>query len=125
MSFRGILNDGCGVLVPIDDQIRNCRTGAAHGIDASTNEQPMGHVPDQGTASPVVLPDGNILVGTQSGYNYGRGHTFKVNPQGEVLATYDFGWDMLHSEFKRFVYSFVAPVEGGSSPGLVAARAAD
>ena len=117
MSFRGILNDGCGVLVPIDDQIGNCRTGAAHGIDPSTNSQPAGFVPDQGSASPVVLPDGNVLVGTQSGYNYGRGHIFKVNPQGEALATYDFGWDITPAVFEHDgTYSIVLKDNHYSSP---------
>ena len=37
------------------------------------------------------------------------------------MKQYDFGWDFLHSEFKRFVYSYVAPVEGGSSFGVVGA----
>ena len=41
------------------------------------------------------------------------------------MKQYDFGWDLLHSEFKRFVYAYVAPVEGGSSPGSVGARAAN
>src|SRR5262245_47950727 len=40
------------------------------------------------------------------------------------MKQYDFGWDVLHSEFKRFVYSYVAPVEGGLPPG-VGARAAN
>jgi hypothetical protein len=117
MSFRGILNDGCGVLVPIDDAIGNCRSGAAHGIDPATNDQPAGNVPDQGTASPVVLPDGNVLVGTQSGYNYGRGHIFKVNPNGEVLATYDFGWDITPAVFEHDgTYSIVLKDNHYSSP---------
>jgi tyrosine-protein phosphatase SIW14 len=40
------------------------------------------------------------------------------------MKQYDFGWDMLHSEFKRFVYTYVAPVEGGTSPAI-GARAAN
>jgi protein tyrosine/serine phosphatase len=36
------------------------------------------------------------------------------------MKEYDFGWDFLHPEFKRFVYAYVAPVEGGSSPGASA-----
>ena len=41
------------------------------------------------------------------------------------MKQYDFGWDILHSEFKRFVYAYVAPVAGASSPVIVAARATD
>jgi tyrosine-protein phosphatase SIW14 len=43
----------------------------------------------------------------------------------EEMKDYDFGWDFLHPEFKRFVYGYRAPVEGGSSPGLAGARAAN
>ena len=38
------------------------------------------------------------------------------------MKQYDFGWDFLHTEFKRFVYAYVAPVEGGTAP-LIGARA--
>jgi hypothetical protein len=100
-SFRGILNDGCGVLVPIDDAVGNCRTGAAVGIDPATNDQPAGRVRDAGTSSPVVLPDGNVLIGTSTGYNYGRGHLFKFSADGDVLATYDFGWDITPAVFEH------------------------
>jgi hypothetical protein len=93
-SLRGILNDGCGVLVPIDDTNGGCRTGATTGVDPATNELPAGQVADQGTASPVVLPDGAILFGASTGYNFGRGHLFKFSSQGQALATYDFGWDI-------------------------------
>ena len=93
-SLRGLLNDGCGMLVPIDDTNIGCRTGAALGVDPATNELPAGRVDDQGTASPVVLPDGAILFGASTGYNFGRGHLFKFSSQGQALATYDFGWDI-------------------------------
>jgi hypothetical protein len=120
-SFRGILNDGCGVLVPIDDTTRGCRTGAAVGIDPATNDQPAGRVRDAGTSSPVVLPDGNVLIGTSTGYNYSRGHLFKFSAQGDVLATYDFGWDITPAVFEHDgTYSIVIKDNHYSSPSGVA-----
>ncbi len=93
-SLRGLLDDGCGVLVPINDTNTGCRTGARIGVDPATNDRPAGRVRDAGTASPVVLPDGAILVGTSSGYNGSRGHLFKFDSSGAALGSYDFGWDV-------------------------------
>jgi outer membrane protein assembly factor BamB len=98
-SLRGILNDGCGVVVPIDDSLGGCRTGAHAGVDPATNDRPAGRVSDQGTASPVVLPDGTILVGTDSSYNYARGHLMRFDAGGAAVATYDFGWDITPAVF--------------------------
>jgi len=100
-SFRSILDDGCGVLLRIDDSNRGCRTGAHLGVDPSVNDQPAGRVRDQGTASPVVLPDGNVLIGVSTSYNFARGHLLKFNPQGGALATYDFGWDLTPAVFEH------------------------
>jgi outer membrane protein assembly factor BamB len=94
VSLRGLLHDGCGVLLPIDDSNLGCRTGATAGIDPATNEAPAGRVSDRGTSSPVVLPDGAVLIGTYSSYNFSRGHLFKFSGSGEPLASYDFGWDI-------------------------------
>src|SRR5262249_33537236 len=98
-SLRGILLDGCGVLVPIDDSLTGCRTGAQIGVDPATNGRPAGRVSDQGTSSPVVLPDGTILVGTETVYNYARGHLMRFRAEGAALATYDFGWDITPAVF--------------------------
>jgi hypothetical protein len=57
VSLRMILNDGCGVLVPIGTE-NGCRAGAHLGVDPATNDRPAGRVVDLSTASPVVLPDG-------------------------------------------------------------------
>ena len=120
-SFRGILNDGCGVLVRIDDTNRGCRTGAAIGIDPATNDQPAGRVRDAGTSSPVVLPDGNLLIGTSTGYNFSRGHLFKFSAQGSVLATYDFGWDITPAVYEHDgTYSIVIKDNHYSNPDGVA-----
>jgi outer membrane protein assembly factor BamB len=98
-SLRGILNDGCGVLIPIDDSGAGCPVGTHVGVDPLTNDRPAGRVVDLGTSSPVVLPDGAILVGTASFYNYGRGHLFEFSSTGQALATYDFGWDITPAVF--------------------------
>ncbi len=97
-SLRGVLNDGCGVTIPIatkKDPIQkgHCRWGATIGVDPSTNEQPAGRVIDESSSSPVVLPDGSVLYGAYSRYNVSRGHLFKFSSSGAVLGTYDFGWD--------------------------------
>ena len=93
-SLRGLVSDGCGVLLPKDDALNHCRSNAPTGVDPGTNDLPAGNVSDQGTASPVVLPDGSVLIGTQSGYNYARGHLFRFGSTGSLLSSYDFGWDI-------------------------------
>ncbi len=93
-SFRDVLNDGCEVLLPPNGTAGGCRAGSTPGVDPATNHRPAGRVRDQGTSSPVVLPDGSILFGTSTRYNYSRGHLFKFSAQGDALATWDFGWDI-------------------------------
>ena len=93
-SFRGTLNDGCGILLLDDNTNLGCRSGANNGVDPATNDRPAGRVNDAGTSSPVVLPDGSVLIGTYTEYNFYRGHLFEFNAFGDVLATYDFGWDI-------------------------------
>jgi len=93
-SLRGILNDGCGVLLVNDNSNLGCRAGANLGVDPATNDRPAGRVNDAGTATPVVLPDGSVLIGTSTSYNFSRGHLFKFSAAGDALATYDFGWDI-------------------------------
>ena len=93
-TLRGLVADGCGVLIPKDDVTNHCRSNAPTGVDPGTNDLPAGNVSDQGTSSPVVLPDGSVLIGTQSSYNYSRGHLFRFGGAGNLLASYDFGWDI-------------------------------
>lgn len=93
-SLRGILNDGCGVLLPGSGSPGGCRAGATPGVDPATNARPAGRVSDLGTSSPVVLPDGSVLLGAFTGYNYERGHLFRFDSSGQPLAAYDFGWDI-------------------------------
>jgi hypothetical protein len=98
-SLRDILNDGCDVLLPPSGTPGGCRAGANRGVDPATNDRPAGGVSDLSTASPVVLPDGSVLFGAVTSYNYLRGHLFKFSAAGAPLATYDFGWDITPAVF--------------------------
>ena len=96
-SLRGILNDGCGVMVPDDGDPMNapfdCRPGAAQGVDPYTGEMPAGRIIDQSSSSPVALPDGGVLYGAYTLYNGDRGHLMKLDATGKPAGSYDFGWD--------------------------------
>ena len=95
-SLRGHLNDGCGVLLPDDNGGSSgigCSTNAPKGVDPATGEQPAGRVIDQSSSSPTVAPDGSVLYGAYSRYNFARGHLFKFSAAGQFQATFDFGWD--------------------------------
>src|SRR5215471_9713738 len=84
-SLRGNLNDGCGVLLPDDNGGPTgigCRTGSPLGVDPATNERPAGRVIDQSSSSPTVAPDGSVLYGSYSRYNFARGHLWKFSPTG-------------------------------------------
>lgn len=93
-SLRAILDDGCDGLVPPSGSPGGCSAGAARGVDPATNEAPAGRVSDASTSSPVVLPDGSVLYGAYTRYNFGRGHLFRFDAHGQPLATSDFGWDI-------------------------------
>jgi hypothetical protein len=96
ISLRGILNDGCGVLLPNDNGGPNgigCRTGSPTGVDPATNERPAGRVIDQSSSSITVAPDGSVIYAAYSRYNFARGHLFKFSSSGAAQATFDFGWD--------------------------------
>jgi hypothetical protein len=67
--------------------------GSNPGVDPATNEAPAGRVIDQSSSSPVVAPDGSVLYGAYTRYNYARGHVFRFKANGSFGGTYDFGWD--------------------------------
>ena len=96
-SMRDRLNDGCGVLVPIatsnTPQANTCRFGANPGVDPATNEKPAGRVIDQSSSSPVVTPDGGVIYGSYTRYDFARGHMFRFDKDGNFKAAYNFGWD--------------------------------
>ncbi len=70
------------------------RQGAPIGVDPSTGLRPSVKVDDQASSVPVALPDGAVLYGGVTRYNGGRGHLVKVGPDGQLMGTYDFGWDV-------------------------------
>jgi outer membrane protein assembly factor BamB len=96
-SLRGMLEDGCGVTIPSDGtpiaNIDDCRVGAPKGVDPSTGMSPAAAVDDDSSASPVALPDGGVLYGAFTSYNDYRGHLIKLDANGKLAGTFDFGWD--------------------------------
>lgn len=93
VSLQQLLSDGCNVLLPANGQPGGCRTGATTGVDPTQNNLGSAGLQDLASASPVVAPDGSILLGVSATYNYGRGHLLKLSPAGQLLGSYDFGWD--------------------------------
>ena len=93
-SLRDRLDDGCDVLLPPSGTMGGCRAGSTKGVDPTTNDLPAGRISDQSTASPVIAPDGSIVYGTITRYNYSRGHLMRFSSTGEYLSAYDFGWDI-------------------------------
>ena len=100
-SLRDRFNDGCNVGLPPNGTPGGCRAGANAGVDPATNRPGAGLVFDFGTASPVVAPDGAVLIGTWTRYNYGTGHTLKFSSAGAYLGAYAAGWDLTPSIFRH------------------------
>ena len=97
-SMQNRLTDGCGVLLPIAPQgvtnlPNSCRYGTRVGVDPTTNANGAGTVEDQASSTPTVLPDNSVLFGATDNYNYGRGHLFHFDTQGNFVNSYSFGWD--------------------------------
>jgi len=97
-SFRGRLNDGCGVSEPIGNPggagaNGGCSAGATFGVDPATNEPPPGRVLDDSSSTPVVAPDGSIYYGAYTAYNYAQGHMLHFSANGDFLNSFFFGWD--------------------------------
>jgi hypothetical protein len=108
-SLRGRLSDGCGsALLPANGAPGGCRTGARPGVDPATNAPPAGRVLDTSSASPVIAPDGSILYGAYTRYNYARGHLFRFDANGGFLGSFDYGWDVTPAIYSRAgTYSLV------------------
>jgi hypothetical protein len=97
-SLQNLLNDGCGVLLPIAAQgvtteANSCPFGTTMGVDPTTNSKGSGFVVDQASSSPTVLPDGSIVFGALDNYNFSRGHLFHFDALGNYVNAYGFGWD--------------------------------
>jgi hypothetical protein len=121
-SLENLLNDGCGVLVAIapkvdPNQPNSCRNGANFGVDPTTNAMGSGFIPDQGSSTPTVLPDGSILFGVLTNYAASRGHLFKFGSGGKFLGAYDFGWDSTPAVYQHDgTYSIVIKDNHYNSP---------
>lgn len=99
-SLANRFDDGCGVAVsaggwlPPNGQPGGCNAGAPLGVDPSTNQPGSGYVNDSSSASPTVAPDGSVLYGAYSRYNYAQGHMMHFDASGNYLQAYGFGWDI-------------------------------
>jgi outer membrane protein assembly factor BamB len=98
-SLRGHLNDGCndgtvaGSVLPVNGQPGGCRVGSRNGVDPGTNEPGPGRVLDDASSTPTVAPDGTILFGAYTRYNYAQGHLMQFSAAGLFLNAFNFGWD--------------------------------
>jgi hypothetical protein len=92
-SLLGLFDDGCNVLLPPDGQPGGCSICGATGLDPTQNTLGAGIISDQASASPLVAPDGSILLGVNDAFDYGRGHLVKFDSAGNYQANYNFGWD--------------------------------
>lgn len=95
VSLAGHLHDGCGTdTLPPNGEPGGCAEGAPEGVDPSTNRPPAAIIADSSTASPVVTPDGGVLYGAYTRYNFSRGHLFRFTSEGKFAGAYPFGWDI-------------------------------
>src|SRR5262249_9254724 len=100
-SLRDRLNDGCnndqgtfpGALLPANGTPGGCRLGTTPGVDPAQNARPAGRVLDDSSSSITIAPDGTILYGAYTRYDFARGHLMRFGPSGDFLGAYSFGWD--------------------------------
>jgi outer membrane protein assembly factor BamB len=100
-SLRDRFHDGCNGLLPPTGTPGGCRAGAHDGVDPAENRPGAGRIIEDSTASPVVLPDGGIVLGTYTSYNYVQGHLMKFSAAGNFVAAYRFGWDTTPSVYRH------------------------
>jgi hypothetical protein len=96
LSLQHLLQDGCGLLLPIATDTttpNSCGAGTNTGVDPTTNAFGSGRLVDEASSTPTVLPDGAILFGALDQYNFSRGHLVKIDANGNFVAAYPFGWD--------------------------------
>jgi len=100
-SFRDRLNDGCnndagtfpGSLLPANGTPGGCRLGSTPGVDPAANTRPGARVLDDASSSITVTPDGSLLYGAYTRYDFARGHLLKFDANGQFVTSYSFGWD--------------------------------
>ncbi len=101
-SFRDRLNDGCnndagtfpGSLLPANGTPGGCRLGTTPGFDPAQNTRPGAVVLDDDSSSITVTPDGSLLFGSYTRYDFGRGHLIKFDANGQFEGSYSFGRDL-------------------------------
>jgi len=93
-SLRNRFLDGCNVAIPPNGSPGGCRADAITGVDPSDNQPGSGRVLDISSSSPTIAPDGRILYGAYTRYNYSQGHLMMFSPAGDYVAAYGFGWDL-------------------------------
>lgn len=92
-STHGVLSDGCNVEIPPNGTPGGCRVGALTGVAPDTNSAPSGRILDDSSSSPVVAPDGSVIYGAYTAYNYLQGHLLRYSSTGQFLNSFHFGWD--------------------------------
>ena len=106
-SLRERFYDGCGTPVseggwlPPNGAPGGCRIGAPPGVDPATNRPGDGVVSDSASSSPVVAPDGSVLYGAYSRYNYAQGHLMDFGRDGNYRGAFGFGWDVTPAIFSH------------------------
>jgi hypothetical protein len=104
----GYFTDGCNdpnspdanSILNYDGQPGGCRDlGAAgnaitRGRDPATNRRGGGRVLDDSSSTPTIAPDGSIIYGAYSRYNYAQGHLMRFSSTGQFLGSFGFGWDI-------------------------------
>jgi len=103
----GYFADGCndgtrsnGFWLPADGTPGGCRdlgpagNATTRGRDQATNRRGGGRVLDDSSSTPTVAPDGSILYGAYSRYNYAQGHLMRFSASGQFLGAFGFGWDV-------------------------------
>jgi hypothetical protein len=127
-SLRRHLHDGCNdgtvkdSILPVNGQPGGCRVGAPNGVDPGTNEPGPGRVLDDESSTPTVAPDGTILFGAYTAYNYAQGHLMQFSSSGQFLHAFGFGWDSTPAIYPHgSTYSIVVKnnhYNGGSYCGV-------
>src|SRR5215831_2399150 len=127
-SFRDRLNDGCnndagtfpGALLPANGTPGGCRLGATPGVDPAQNTRPAARVLDDVSSSITVTPDGSVLYGSYTRYDFARGHLLKFDANGQYQGAYSFGWDSTPAIYEHgATYSIVIKDnEYGGGPGF-------
>jgi len=100
-SLRNRLHDGCNVAIPPNGTPGGCRSGATTGVDPAENLPGSGRVSDNSTSSPVVTPDGRVVYGSYTRYNYSQGHLMSFDAGGSFVAAYGWGWDLTPAVYRH------------------------